>query len=607
MIYAIGIDSDRTFRHFIRQTHQRGIEVQAINLREVVLSGDWRLTLPDDGMSWVSVGDQKLPLDPKAAYYCRIIDLSTVQSDMALAMRWRSLLAALCVWLEYIPGVVINHPGGRTDNSSKPLHEYSLQSWGFNVPPSLTSSDPELLAAFASLGKTIVKPTSGIRADSRLVSPEEFLDFHPSQGPVHLQRYFAGADVRAHVVGDQVHAEIINCPQVDYRRSYQEAKYSPWQLPESLTKQIIQATAAFGLQFAGWDFKVTEDQQYWCLEANPMPGYDGYDIRADGKITNSLLALLQGGRRKDLPDFSRDIKNPSSNLSATNVETFHETSLHIPPSLVGKGVRGLGFVWTFSHNVKSQEDLQGDAVRLSQLPVLLTDEILTETQCNEIYETIQTLKEHWITRGQEPASFFTLGTASYLDFLNLPEFAGDYYTRAKQYNYLLQQHFGWLYELVKTSLEKQLQAPVNYHPDFALPGFHIWEIPAIFTKSTASVHFDLQYQNLNWQEQENIDFQRTISFTLPIKLPHLGGGLNVWDLTYDEYINGRDPNYLGDVEVMKRFRNKTVHPYNVGKIVIHGGHSLHQIAAIAQLYPGDERITLQGHGIYHNGQWLLYW
>lgn len=543
MIYTIGIDSDRTFRHFIRETGKRGIEVQAINLREVIVSGDWRLTLPDDGMSWVSVGDKKFTLDPNGAYYCRIIDLSSVQSDTAAAMRWRSLLAALCVWLEHIPGVVINRPGGRTDNSSKPLHEYSLQSWGFNVPPSLTSSDPELLAAFASLGKTIVKPASGIRADSRLVEAEEFFDFHPSQGPVHLQRYVAGADVRAHVVGDQVHAEIINCQQVDYRRSYQEAKYSPWELPESLTKQIIQATAAFGLQFAGWDFKVTEDHQYWCLEANPMPGYDGYDLRANGRITDSLLALL-----------------------------------------------------TQQNTIKQFLDHK-----------ILTEQILSEKQCAEVYATIQSLKEHWITRGQEPASFFTLGTASYLDFLNLPDFAGDYYNRAKQYKPLLQKHFSQIYELVKNSLEEQLQAPVSYHPEFALPGFHIWETPAIFTKSTASVHFDLQYQNLNWQDKENIDFQRTISFTLPIKLPHLGGGLNVWDLTYEEYTDGRDPNYLGDVEVMKRFRNKTVHPYNVGKIVIHGGHSLHQIAAIAQVHPADERITLQGHGVYHNGRWLLYW
>ncbi|MBH8565533.1 hypothetical protein I8748_25720 [Nostoc sp. CENA67] len=565
MIYAIGIDSDRTFRHFVRQTARRSVELQAINLREVIVSGDWRLALPDDGMSWLSVGDKKYPLDPHGAYYCRIIDLSSVQSDMVAAMRWRSLLAALCVWLEHIPGVVINRPGGRTDNSSKPLHEYSLQSWGFNVPPSITSSDPELLATFASVGQTIVKPASGIRADSRLVEAEEFLDFHPSQGPVHLQRYVAGADVRAHVVGDQVHAEIINCPQIDYRRSYQQAKYSPWQLPESLTTQIIQATAAFGLQFAGWDFKVTEDNQYWCLEANPMPGYDGYDIRAEGKITDSLLALLQAGKGQG---------------------TVHR-------SVTVMQIR--------------EENSQDDSTGLGKLPEIIQDEILTEQQCDKIYSTIQSLRENWIARGQEPVSFFTLGTASYLDFLNFPELSGDYYTRAKQFNSLLKSHFAWLYELVKNSLEKQLQAPVSYHSTFALPGFHIWETPAIFTKPTASVHFDLQYQNLHWQDQEQIDFQQTISFTLPIKLPHLGGGLNVWDLTYDEYTNSRDPNYLGDVEVMKRFRNKSFHAYTVGNIVVHYGHSLHQIAAIAQVHPGDERITLQGHGVYHNGQWLLYW
>jgi xanthine dehydrogenase YagR molybdenum-binding subunit len=43
-----------------------------------------------------------------------------------------------------------------------------------------------------------------------------------------------------------------------------------------------------------------------------------------------------------LPYSSQNIENPSPNLSSTNVETFHETSLHIPPSLLGKGVRGLG-------------------------------------------------------------------------------------------------------------------------------------------------------------------------------------------------------------------------------------------------------------------------
>ncbi|MEA5598763.1 hypothetical protein [Rivularia sp. UHCC 0363] len=123
------------------------------------------------------------PTASAAAYYCRIIDLSTVQSDVYMALRWRSLLEALSAWLEHIPGTVINRPGTGADNFSKPL-------------------------------------------------------------------------------------------------------------PSALSQQIIDATAAFGLIFAGWDFKVTDDNQYWCLEANPMPGYDGYDLRLGGCITDSLLKLL---------------------------------------------------------------------------------------------------------------------------------------------------------------------------------------------------------------------------------------------------------------------------------------------------------------------------
>ncbi len=51
-----------------------------------------------------------------------------------------------------------------------------------------------------------------------------------------------------------------------------------------------------------------------------------------------------------IADFSLDLENPSPNLSPARRE-----ALNFPPSLVGKGVRGLGFALAFSHNVKSQE------------------------------------------------------------------------------------------------------------------------------------------------------------------------------------------------------------------------------------------------------------
>jgi hypothetical protein len=35
--------------------------------------------------------------------------------------------------------------------------------------------------------------------------------------------------------------------------------------------------------------------------------------------------------------------------------------------------------------------------------------------------------------------------------------------------------------------------------------------------------------------------------------------------------------------------------------------TLCQIAAVDRAYPDDERITLQGHGLYCDGAWTIYW
>jgi hypothetical protein len=42
-------------------------------------------------------------------------------------------------------------------------------------------------------------------------------------------------------------------------------------------------------------------------------------------------------------------------------------------------------------------------------------------------------------------------------------------------------------------------------------------------------------------------------------------------------------------------------------MMLHSGHILHQIAPVAETDPEDERITLQGHGLYCAGTWFLYW
>ncbi|MFJ9820104.1 RimK family alpha-L-glutamate ligase [Streptomyces sp. NPDC101151] len=296
MIYAVGVATDGTLAHFTTEAADRSAEVTLVDLGDLVHRGSWRLALPDDGDSWILVGDQRHDLGPEDGYFCRLADLSAFEDDAARTVRWRSLMASLTAWLDRVPGVVVNRPGAAGDNGSKPLHEVTLARHGFDVPESLTSSDPARLRAFAGGGPAIVKALSGVRADSRLVAPAEFDDFVPQQGPVHLQRYVAGSDVRVHVLGDELHAEEAVCAAVDYRTApLDEVEFRPHHLPSGLATRIAACTRGLGLAFAGWDLKRDTDGRYWCLEANPMPGYDWYDRRLGGAVTTSLLRLLTGG------------------------------------------------------------------------------------------------------------------------------------------------------------------------------------------------------------------------------------------------------------------------------------------------------------------------
>src|SRR5262249_24233555 len=146
--------------------------------------------------------------------------------------------------------------------------------------------------------------------------------------------------------------------------------------------------------------------------------------------------------------------------------------------------------------------------------------LLTAEQIETVRAAVHDLRDQWIPRGPEPASFFTLGTASYLDVGRGPQ-DGPYQERRITARRQLWARFGWLYELVGEALEKHMRAGVSYPGHLAPPGFHIWLEGAIFTKPRASIHYDLQYQLLDWPP--GTDTGRLLSFTLPIRLPRVGG------------------------------------------------------------------------------------
>lgn len=290
---AIGVDVDDTFTTFVQQSLAAGAEPLCINLR-VAVSGAWRFDLPADAPARLLYDGQKIELAPDDAYYCRLIDLSA-GTPPDVARRWQGLMTGMRAWLDAVPGKVANRPSGGLHNSSKPLHETVLRGLGWRVPESLTTSDGEALRAFARNGPTISKTVCGVRADTVMVTETDLEGFEPASGPVHLQRCVPGDDVRIHVVGDRVVAQRADAGAVDYRRGGGLSRMQVFEPPEDIRRRLIETTPALGLAFAGWDFKIDEAGDYWCLEANPMPGYAPYDDHCDGAISRALRQYLDPG------------------------------------------------------------------------------------------------------------------------------------------------------------------------------------------------------------------------------------------------------------------------------------------------------------------------
>lgn len=225
---------------------------------------------------------------------------------------------------------------------------------------------------------------------------------------------------------------------------------------------------------------------------------------------------------------------------------------------------------------------------------------LSKKERDKTLESVYQLKDHWIPRMGAGFPFYTLGTASYLDAADKGQVY--YKLQAKKTNPLLRAHFSHVYEKVAATLTKATGKETIFEEEFALPGFHIFQYSKFFNYPVASCHFDLQFKEMFWKER-NIDYQHPLSFTLSIKLPSGGGGLNYWDIFYDQVKD------ISNLELDELRKESEMHyiAYEEGKMVVHQGMMLHQIAPMKDMKIDDERITLQGHGLFCNNALRIYW
>ena len=174
-------------------------------------------------------------------------------------------------------------------------------------------------------------------------------------------------------------------------------------------------------------------------------------------------------------------------------------------------------------------------------------------------------------------------------------------------NALLAETFGWLYERLTRSLAAMTGSETVLADRLCWPGFHIFEESGL-SSAGGQIHIDLQYLQLAKIFPEVARAELVLSLTLPIMLPGVGGGLNVWSVRA-----GSSAALQANRGVPGKCWPDLPHefiPYAVGSLYVHSGHYYHQIAGTTsstRLTDDQWRVTLQGHGYVVDNRLYLYW
>jgi hypothetical protein len=203
----------------------------------------------------------------------------------------------------------------------------------------------------------------------------------------------------------------------------------------------------------------------------------------------------------------------------------------------------------------------------------------------QICQKVTSNKDLWINRF---GIFYTFGASVYIDDNK------DYIKHKNKLNNVLYEHFGDLYSKLADYFGAELNGEIGY------PGFHIFNESS--NQTTASIHFDTPYLRL---PNYKLSFSKPQSFTILLKKPRSGAGLNVWNkinlnkmevMEQKKFMEHKTIKDLGDVEHVE---------YELGKMYVHSGSVLHQISNNG-IGKGEERITLQGHIIQDGDKKYMY-
>lgn len=211
-----------------------------------------------------------------------------------------NLFDTLTRWAEISTARVVNRVAPMGSNFSKPFQAQLIKRYGFEIPETLITNDPELVRAFrARHGRVIYKSISGVRSIVQTLSDDDMTRIDNIRWcPTQFQAFVEGTNVRVHTVGEKVFATAIKTDATDYRYAHRQsgdhAALRPVDLSDDLAEMCVSLSAGLGLAFAGIDLKITPEHDVYCFEVNPSPAFSYYESQTGQPISRAVAEYLSG-------------------------------------------------------------------------------------------------------------------------------------------------------------------------------------------------------------------------------------------------------------------------------------------------------------------------
>lgn len=308
LIISTAVDSATD--EVVRILGERGANVTRVNSEDFPFDGMLSIDFQDASGTVLQFNGKKA--DAPAIWYRRLRTPSKPEEmdpgiyDFCLRENRAAMLGGLMTqrtrWM--------SHPTAVWQAEFKPFQLRVAQEVGLQIPRTVVSNDPEMIArAHSQFGEMIVKPA---RSGHFWQGGEEFAVFTSALTAEHVEslddarwtpsiyqeRVPKDVDIRATIVGDRVFAAAIHsqtdpAASVDWRQTTNaDLPHSRIELPVVLLEQLRQLMASLGLVFGCIDLVKTPTGGYVFLEVNPSGQWLWLDDQLDLGISEAVADWL---------------------------------------------------------------------------------------------------------------------------------------------------------------------------------------------------------------------------------------------------------------------------------------------------------------------------